>query len=59
MRHAVLGAGFLEFLACDHDGDGGLGDEIVGEGAEEDAVGEKKRDQPMATLGYVEADLTL
>ena len=39
MRQAVLGAGFLEFLAGDHDGHGGFGDEVVGEGAEENTIG--------------------
>ena len=40
MRQAVLGARLLELLARDHDGDGGLGDEVVGEGAEEDTGAE-------------------
>lgn len=38
MREAVLRIRLLQLLARDHDRDGGLGDEVVGEGAEEDTV---------------------
>lgn len=37
-RQALLCVRLLELLAGDHDGHRGFGDEIVGEGAEEDAV---------------------
>lgn len=37
MRQPVLRIRLLQLAARDHDGDGGLGDEVVGEGAEEDA----------------------
>lgn len=36
MRQPVLRIRLLQLAARDHDGDGGLGDEVVGEGAEED-----------------------
>lgn len=38
VRQAILGVGFLELLPGDHDRHRGFGHEVVGEGAQEDAV---------------------
>jgi len=51
---AVLGAGFLEFLAGDHDGHRGFGDEVVGEGAEENTFEGASPTRSKDNEGWVE-----
>ena len=35
--------GLLQFLAGDHDGDGGFGDKVVGKGTEENSEKDRRR----------------